>query len=758
MMRLIFQFLVRPCLAVALLCAMVLVQAGEPEGLQRDKIGLVLAGGGARGIAHVGVISALEEMHVPVDAIAGTSMGALVGGLYASGMSAEQLKDVVFTMDWETAFEDSVERGKLPMRRKSDDYDYPSQVQLSYTEGGISLPLGIVEGQQVRLIIKELMKNTADIKDFDQLPTPYRAVATDIETGDAYIFSDGDIVTAMRASMSLPGLLAPVEHDGRLLLDGGLANNIPVDVARTMGTDRLIVIDIGTPLKGRDEIDSLLSVADQVLGFLTRKNSLYQLETLESDDLLIRPELDQTGMLDFDKFEATYQSGYDAAMAQKGALTGFALSEEAWNHYIASRYVPFESDPVVDYIAVVNDSRVSDEMISRRVSQLVGEPLDREQLLHDIANIYALGYWQTIDFEIENTDTGTGLLLKAKNRTWGGNKFKFGMNLITDMDGSSEFNIGGSYSLKGINSLGGEVYSRAQIGDTILLSGEFYQPLDLDSRFFIVPFIGWQDREVLTLGPEFDEADTFGQWRVRDLRAQVAVGANLFWKSEIRLGVFRGLGEYEVDVASNKALIEDNFDEGGLYVSYRFDSLDNSFFPTSGSFFHANYEWQDTAVGASNTFENWQLYGQTVFSFGNERDNTVLFTGRLAESKDATNEPQNYYQLGGLFNLSGASQNFFSGRQMAFVMAQYQRRLSNRSVLPIDMPVYAGFSVEGGKLWSERSEIKFDDLTAAGSIYLAVDSPLGPLYLAYGRTNESFDAIYLSLGWPFLTNNTTPGR
>jgi NTE family protein len=135
-----------------------------------------------------------------------------------------------------------------------------------------------------------------------------------------------------------------------------------------------------------------------------------------------------------------------------------------------------------------------------------------------------------------------------------------------------------------------------------------------------------------------------------------------------------------------------------------------------------------------------------------------LFTGRLAGSKDAANEPQNYYQLGGLFNLSGLSQNFYSGRQMAFVMAQYQRRLSSRSVLPTDMPIYAGFSVEGGQLWSERSDVNFDDMIASGSIYLAIDSPLGPLYLAYGLTNQSQQAIYLSLGWPFLTNNSTPGR
>ncbi len=724
----------------------------------RPSVGLVLAGGGARGIAHAGVITALEEMHIPVDAIAGTSMGALVGGLYATGMSGEELREVIFTMDWEEAFQDSVDRGELPMRRKNDDYDYPSQVQLSFKDGGVALPLGIVQGQQVRLMIKELMKDAADVDDFDELPTPFRAVATDIETGDAYVFSDGNIVTAMRASMSLPGLLTPVEHDGRLLVDGGLANNIPVDVARNMNIDRLIVIDIGTPLMDRDEITSLLSVADQVLGFLTRKNSLYQLETLTEKDLLIRPTLEGVGMLDFDQQAVIYQSGYDAAMSLKDELLSLSVDDEAWNQYIAQRHILTPIDTSVRFVDVENDSRVSDEMIRRRITQPIGKPLDRDQLLQDIAKIYALGYWQLIDFEVQRREEGQGLLIKAKSKAWGGNKLKFGLSLITDMDGTSEFNLGASYSLKGLNALGGEAYARAQFGDTILLSGEFYQPLDLDSRFFVVPYLGWQDRQVLTLGPEFSSEDVVGQWRVRDLRGQLAVGVNLFTSSEFRLGAFRGYGEYEVDVASDPSLIEDTFNEGGVFVSYRFDSLDNSFFPTSGVFVYANVERQDENLGASNDFDNWQFFGQAAYSFGRDNGNTVLLTGRLAQSEDAANEPQNYYQLGGLFNLSGVSQNFYSGRQMAFVMAQYQRRLSDRSVLPIDMPVYAGLSIEGGQLWSEHSDIDYSDIITSGSIYLAIDSPLGPIYFAYGRTNESQDAIYLSLGWPFLSNNTTPGR
>ncbi len=298
-----FHRFVVSLVAVACACSAV---ASEPP-----RIGLVLAGGGARGIAHAGVIRALEEMQVPIHAIAGTSMGALVGGLYASGMDADDLETVVQNMDWERAFQDGVDRSDKPQRRKGDDYDYPTQIRFSLKDGSISMPLGFIQGQQVQQIIKELMHDVVEVRNFDELPIAYRAVATNIETGQAYVFERGNVVTAMRASMSLPGLLAPVEHDGLLLIDGGIANNVPVSVARDMGVDRIIVVDIGTPLRDRDEINSVVAVADQMVGFLTRKNSEEQLATLSETDILVSPDLTGIGMLDFDLADETYRRGYE---------------------------------------------------------------------------------------------------------------------------------------------------------------------------------------------------------------------------------------------------------------------------------------------------------------------------------------------------------------------------------------------------------------------------------------------------------------
>lgn len=745
-------------LATALL-TLLLISSLPAAATPREPVALVLAGGGARGIAHVGVITALEEMQIPVDAVAGTSMGALVGGLYAIGMDGAELQEVIENMDWEEAFEDSVDRDDTPQWRKSDDYDYPSSISLAFKDGEASIPLGFVQGQQVRQMIKELMIEAEHIRDFDQLPTPYRAVATDIETGDAYIFDHGDIVTAMRASMSLPGILAPVEHDGRLLVDGGMAMNIPVRVGRDMGAQRLIVVDIGTPLKTRDEITSVLGVADQLLGFLTRRNSLEQLATLTDRDLLINPDLTGIGMLDFENTQQIFQSGYDAAMAMREQLEPLALDDSQWQVFLASRELPEAGTPIVDSIVIHNDSLVTDDIIRVRLAQQEGQPLDREQLQRDIANIYALDYWQIIDYELVPGDDKRNLLvINASAKGWGEDKLKIGMNMLSDMDGSSEINLGSSYLLKGVTRLGGELYGRAQIGDTLLFDLELMQPLDLRSRYFAVVHAGYKDHDVITAGPEYDFDDGLGAWRVRRLGLDLDLGVNVLGNSQLRGGLFYASGKYKPDFEIGTPLPDERFDEGGAMLSYRYDTLDNVYFPTRGGFLYADYRAFRKDLGSDEDFERWQAIGQAAYSFGSDDRNTVIITGKTGQSIDAPNEPQNYFQLGGLFNLSGLNHNFFSGRQMAFAMAQYQRRLSSNSVLPIDLPVYVGASIEGGQLWSDRSEITSGEFINAGSIYLGMDSPIGPIYLAYGRSEDTQDAIYLTLGWPFLSNQTRMGR
>jgi NTE family protein len=446
-------------------------------------------------------------------------------------------------------------------------------------------------------------------------------------------------------------------------------------------------------------------------------------------------------------------------MALRDRLAPLALNDKAWSDHLASRERAQLNAPAIAAITIDNDSALRDDLIRVRLRQGIGEPLDHDQLQEDIARIYTLGHWEIIDYEVNDIpEQGQVLAIRAQARSGGEDELKLGLGLINKLDGGSEINLGVSYLWQGLTDLGGELYGRAQVGETNYLGGEFYQPLDVYSRYFLVPRLHYYDIRVNNFTPEFNVDESVGSWRVRRVATDLAAGINLSGSTQLRLGIFRSMGEYDTELEIGEPLPEDNFDEGGVRLSLRYDTMNNAHFPTQGNFLLAEYGLLREDLGSDYNFERWHAIGQSAFSWGSDKRNTVILTARTGQSVGALDTPQNYYQLGGLFNLSGVSQNILSGQQMAFAMAQYQRRLTASSVLPFDLPTYIGASFEGGQTWTERSEVSSSDLISAGSVYLAVSSPIGPLYLAYGRTEGSRSALYIALGWPFLNSQMLIGR
>lgn len=732
------------------------VAATERADPEKERIGLVLSGGGARGLAHVGVIRALEELRVPIYAVSGTSIGALVGGLYAAGLDSKELEAIVQEMDWKEALSDSPERSKLGQRRKSDDYDYALPLRLYVSQERLAVPLALVEGQQARQIIKHQLQGAEYLDDFDKLPRPFRAVATNLETGMPVIIDHGDLATAMRASMSIPGLLAPVQRQGVSLVDGGAAMNIPIDPARAMGTDKLVVVDIGSAPKATDDITSLLGVARQTLMLMTRRNSLEQLAKLGDEDVLILPAIGEIGILDFQKGDAVVELGYQATMAAADQLAPLALTQQEWAIYQSSLDRPQPLEPEIQFVDIDNNSRLSDEVIRSNISQPIGKPFDSDALREDINTIYGLGHWRTVDYEITEDERGAGLAITGRTDERDRLSLKLGLNLHSELSEQTDFNLGGSMLLRELNSRGGELYGAAQIGDEPAARLEYYQPIDYQSNFFFNASGNYDDYSVTSLGIEYDFAQSIGSWRLEQGRLKFSLGYNQGNNAQFRLGLLREHGNYNIDILGTADLPTGNYDEGGWFASYLYDSMDNIYFPGDGAFFFAEYEQLDTALGSDVTFERAQILGQLAYSFGEADRNTLLFTGKVKGSDGAEPTPENLHQLGGLFNLSGIPLNALSGRQLAFVMAQYQRRLSPEGLIPFE--IYAGASLEGGQLWRDSSDIELGGLVTAGSIYLAVETPLGPLYLAYGLTEDSVDAFYLSLAWPFLGDRSPIAR
>lgn len=316
----------RRLLSCLLLCLLpLLAQAVEPP---RPKIGLVLSGGAARGLAHIGVLKALEEQGIHIDAIAGTSMGAVIGGLYASGYKIDELEKLALNIDWKLALSDAPPREDVPFRRKQDDRDFLVKQKLSFRDdGSLGLPLGVIQGQNLALLLESMFAHRSDTRDFDKLPIPFRAVATDITSGEKVVFRKGHLPQVIRASMSIPAVFAPVELDGRLLVDGGMTDNIPLDVAREMGVDIAIVVDIGTPLRSRKQLNTVVDVLNQSITLMTRRNSEEQLKALHASDVLIQPPLAAYGVTDFGRATDMIDAGYRATRAWTPAWRACALPD-----------------------------------------------------------------------------------------------------------------------------------------------------------------------------------------------------------------------------------------------------------------------------------------------------------------------------------------------------------------------------------------------------------------------------------------------
>ena len=733
-------------LALSLLAAFADAAPPDAPADAAPRVGLVLAGGGARGLAHIGVIKYLEEHNIRVQAVAGTSMGSVIGGLYASGMNAAQIEQVARTLDWRAAFDDRTPREQQMFRRKQEDFDFLIGARLRFKDGKLGIPMGAIEGQHLNLMLHDLVKHVSGIHDFDALPIPYRAVAADIVTGDAVVIDHGDLAVAMRASMSIPGAFAPIELDGHLLVDGGIAKNIPVDVVQGMGVDRLIVIDIGTPLAEREQLGNVLALMGQLTTIMTRKNSEQQIALMRAGDVLVTPALDEAGVqtMSFDKVDDAIRLGYEAAQAlapQLAALAGPGPAEQLAG--IATEPVP----PRIDAVRIETDAEVSEELLRSRVTQPIGEPLDRDRIESDIADIYGFETFSRVDYEVRPTDAGNELVVRATANPRGVSYLKLGMSWDQDSDGNSEFGLRASWRQRGLNRLGGEWYTYGQLGGNSNFGTEFYQPLDPLQRFFAGARYRFDDRKL-----NFSDD---GQLRARALvdehQFDLAPGINLGKVAQLRAGVFAGFSDTDIEIGPPE-LSSSNSDDGGWFADFGYDSLDRAYFPGRGLRVRSRYAWSDESLGADAGYEAWNTSATASYSLGR---NSFTAIGRWAELElddgGATVSgvdvlPARAYTLGGFLQLSGYTRDSLAGNYLGFAGLTYYRRLTEQSILPVDMPVYAGASIEAGNTWLERDEAGFDDLIYAGSLFLGVDSPVGPIYLGVGMGEDSEYALYLKIG------------
>ncbi|MGA8132863.1 patatin-like phospholipase family protein [Pseudomonas sp. MWU12-2345] len=728
----------RRLLSCLLLCLLPLaLQAAEPP---RPKIGLVLSGGAARGLAHIGVLKALEEQGIKIDAIAGTSMGAVIGGLYASGYKIDELEKLALGIDWKQALSDAPPREDIPFRRKQDDRDFLVKQQLSFRDdGSLGLPLGVIQGQNLALLLESTLAHASGTRDFDKLPIPFRAVATDIASGEKVVFRRGHLPQVVRASMSIPAVFAPVELDGRLLVDGGMTDNIPLDVVREMGVDIAVVVDIGTPLRSRKQLATVVDVLNQSITLMTRRNSEEQLATLHRNDILIQPALASYGSTDFGRAQDIIDAGYRATRILDARLAGLRSPPNPDAELIAAR-APEQRTPVINTIRIENDSKVSDAVIRYYIRQPLGEPLDLERLRIDMGTLYGLDYFEQVQYRVARKGQEHTLVISARGKRSGTDYLRLGLNLSDDMRGDSAFNLGASYRVNGINSLGGEWLTRAQIGDQQDLYSEFYQPLDTGSRYFVAPYVNLQTQNVeATL-----DNDPIAEYRLERYGFGLNIGRQIANNGEIRLGIGEAWGQADVKIG-DRSLPRVSFSEGFYALKYSFDSLDNVYFPHTGENINLTLREFDPSLGSTQRYRQWEFTLDKALSQG---PNTWILGGRYGRTLDDAEVVTSSFLLGGARQLSGFRQDSIAGQNISLMRAVYYRRLTPRAYLPLDFPLYLGASLERGRAWNNDNQFDTGYINAA-SVFLGFDTPLGPLNFSYGLNDDNQKALYLNLGQTF---------
>lgn len=703
----------------------------------RLRIGVVLGGGGARGLAHVAVLRELERRHIVIDCIAGTSMGSLIGGLYASGMDADAIEAELRRMDWASMFEDRTERAERSFRRKRDDDLALVAGKPGIGNSGIKLGSGLLAGERVQLMLERLTQPVATRKDFDHLPIPYRAVATDLNTGEAVVLGDGSLALAMRASMSIPGVFRPVRHGERLLVDGGLANQVPVDVVRAMGADIVIAVDVGSPLVQLDESASPLDIVDQISGFMTVGSAARQIATLGGRDVLIRPRFDaEFGADSFERLDDALKVG-DVAVAQvRPQLAALQVDAPRYDTLVAARPGPADAPPIVGFVRFVNHSRYADSVLTAKIDVPTGEPLDVVRLEAGLQRIYGMDTFDLVTYDVVEEDGITGIVVTVVPHTVGPNYLEAGLSVYSDFNSDFFFNLRAGVLRAPFNDRGGEIRGLLQVGDEPGALVDLYQPVGESGDWFVGGMVSVET-------PRFSEYDADGE-RIASYRApnwggEILVGREFGNYGAATIALRRREGRAEVELGE-PALGDLDYDLGEVEIKATFDRIDSTYMPRDGTFAVGNVLLSDTSLGADADFVQGGIDATHAISWGKHSAITGV---RYHASSDAAIPPPSQFRLGGLTRFAGYRPNERLAENYALVYGGYSYEIGRF----LNSPVVLGSTLEYGKSWAHGLGLFDDGFTEIhGSVYFGIDSWLGPLQLGYGIREGGEGVMLLEIG------------
>ena len=714
----------------------------------RPRIGLVLSGGGARGLTHIGVLKVLEELQVPIDVIAGTSMGAIVGGLYASGMRADELERELLAVRWEEVFANRIERPRLSQRRKEEDFEISPLVELGMRQGELRTPQGAVSSRGLESLLRRYTLQVHEVTSFDALPIAFRAIATDLETGQAVVLDKGDLALALRSSMSVPGIFSPTEVDGRILGDGGLVDNTPVGVARALGAEVLIVVNVGTPLAGRETLGSALGVSSQMINILTEQNVQRSLATLGPRDVLIAPALGSLSSRDFPEVSRFIALGVAGARGRSDRLAGLSLDPRAYAAWRDNRAAVTLIAPRLAFVRIEGTTLTNPDRLQAMLESRPGQAFDIHLAERDAKRLASGGDYTRADYQLVREAAGEGLVFDVEDKPWGPNYLRAGLDLGTDFKGRSAFNLKLSHNRHWLTRNGTEWRNRLQIGQVPTAYTEIYHPLAWTASrandWFVSGYAGIERRRLL----RYDAID--GTEQASFHRNLLLAGADIGqpWGEfgEFRLGWSRLqlrivpelIGARYSGPAERAGWVED-----ALRARVVVDQLDFANFPQSGYRTEAEAWIGRRAGDLSGHFVRLEANAQTVRSWG---AHTLALYGSLQMADQRGSFGIERYTLGGFHQLSGYQSGQLSGNDVLLMRLTWYRRVSQTPALTRGF--FVGATLEAGNAWARSSAMRLGDLRSGISLFIGADTGLGPLHLGLTYAPRGSAGLALFIGRP----------
>ncbi len=506
------------------------LNAGEQApSKHRPTIGVALEGGGALGLAHIGVLQWFEQHHIPIDYIAGTSMGGLVGGLYASGKSPQELHDLVKAQNWDVILGGAIPYEDLSFRRKEDKVAFPNSILLGLRRG-LSLPGGLNAGQQISLLIDRETLPYSGVKSFDDLPIPFRCVATDLVSGKQAVFKDGSLSTAMRATMAIPGLFSPVRDAEHVYVDGGLVGNMPTDVVRAMGADIVIGVHLETSPAEADKIHSLFSILGRSIDVVVAGN---EIRGLANADLVVKVELQDFSSLEYNKADAIIQKGIEAATQKSKILETYSLDDSTWSAYLERRTDRLRGEvPVPQFVKVEGANPEAEVNLERFLHSEVGKPIDKDRLEGLLTRLTGIGRYDTAGYQITKRNGQVGLLINMHEKVYAPPLLQMGFEVDGSESSDVDFTFASRLTLLDVAGYRSEWRTDVIFGNTYGIASELYRPFSPISKWFFAPHASAKNTNFKI----YRKSDPLAEYRFTNAYIGGDVGYGFSRFSEFRIG------------------------------------------------------------------------------------------------------------------------------------------------------------------------------------------------------------------------------